>query len=495
MADNLRALLGVLDGPVRPDDDFADTLFAEVRDQIGAEELSIAFPTPQPGDAPRSRLARPERVAASSWQFDTITEPLASRSTRSRRGRRLGIAVAAVLAIVALVVVVTRPGIDRRSVQTPRRPVPTTIPDLSKTHAIVVSPSTGLRDRQMVRVAGRFAPPRAAVFDLSVSICRAGVTPATAGNDCDGTTVQGTRPADPFATVPFRRYPYMVRRMITVGGQPLDCAAAPGCVLYAAAPGRLKGHSRYGAKYGVAPLAFDPVAPPEPAPSVTVTPPDALRDGDTVTVSGRNFRPFQWTAVTVCVSGTEVCDSVGVNENFKVDAHGRFSVTHQPWSVFSSADGTPQDCHVVTCVVRVKTSEAVDVPVSFAPADTAAYPELTLDPAGPYTDGQQVTATVQGWPGSVGQRPGLEIGKLELGVCGLFAGARTTECGDQAVLQGPDADGRYTATLTLHRTGTRPFQLDCTQPGNCRIGLALGPLGFDPPGYFAVILGADVVVS
>ncbi|HEX9504760.1 MAG TPA: hypothetical protein VGA62_02020, partial [Acidimicrobiia bacterium] len=434
-------------------------------------------------------------LRATSWDFPAIVEPVAPRSRRPRRIRRLAIAAAAVLASVAIAGIVSLSGGDHSRIETPRRQVPTTIPDLSKTHAIVVTPSTGLRDRQIVRVSGRFAPPRSAEFDLTVSICRAGVTPATAGNDCDGTTGQGTRLADPFATVPFRRYPYMIRRMITVGGQSFDCAAAPGCVLYAAAPGRLKGaiHSRYSAKYGVAPLAFDPVAPPEPGPTVTVTPPDALRDGDTVTVRGRHFRPLQWTSVTVCVRGTEVCDGVGINENFKVDANGSFSVTHSPWSVFSSADGIPQDCHVVTCVVRVKTSENVDVPVSFAPADTAAYPQLTLDPAGPYTDGQQVTVTVQGWPGSVGHRPGLEIGRLKLGVCADVAGVRSTECGDQAVLQGPDADGRYTTTLTLHRTG--PFQVDCTQPGNCRVALALGPLGFDPPGYFAVILGADVVVN
>jgi len=224
-----------------------------------------------------------------------------------------------------------------------------------------------------------------------------------------------------------------------------------------------------------------------------VTRPAGLRDSDTVTVSGRHFRPFQWTSVTVCVSGTEACDGVGVNESFKIDANGSFSVTHSPWSVFAAADGTPQDCRVVTCVVRVETSDNVEVPVSFAPADTAAYPQLTLDPAGPYTDGQQVTATVQGWPGSVGHRPGLEIGNLALGECAYMAGFRSSECENKAVLQGPDVEGRYTATFTLHRAG--PFQVDCTQPGNCRVALALGPLGSNPPGYFAVILGADIVVN
>jgi hypothetical protein len=71
-----------------------------------------------------------------------------------------------------------------------------------------------------------------------------------------------------------------------------------------------------------------------------------------------------------------------------------------------------------------------------------------------------------------------------------------TECGDKAALLGPDAAGRYTATLTLHRTIEwlqGGAQIDCTQPGNCRVALALlVPSG--PPSYFEVILGTDIVV-
>ncbi len=343
-----------------------------------------------------------------------------------------------------------------------------------------------------------------------MQICRAGVTPPTTGTDCDQTTSQDTR-GQQLATGPFRRYPYVVRRTITVGGRPLDCAAAPGCVLYAArGGGRLKGPIRYRTlKWGVAPLAFDPVAPPLPGPSVTLTPAGALRDGATVTVRGRHFRPLGFTTVTVCVSGTDVCDGVGVNGGsnvggFHVDANGSFSVTHAPWSVFAAADRTPQDCHVVTCVVRVrtelppgwqKTAETVDVPVSFTPAGTAAYPQLTLDTAGPYTDGQQVAVTVQGWPGSIGQRPGLELGNLMLAVCAQQVSGFGPQCGDKAVLQGPDADGHYTTTLTLHRTLSAvpgASQLDCTQPGTCQVALAVENRG-NTPG--SVILGADVVVN
>ena len=247
-------------------------------------------------------------------------ERLARRAAvirRRRRTRRAVCAGAVTAAIVTVAVVVSVPGLDGRSIQTPLRPVPTTfptrIPDVGKTHAIVVTPSTGLRDGQIVRVSGRFAPPIAAEDSIGVQMCRAGVIPPDVFTDCDPTTGQGARRI-PLATMPLRRYPYLVRRTITVGGQPLDCAAPPGCVLYADnAPDRLKGpiHSRYTHTYGVAPLAFDPIAPPLPGPTVTVTPHAGLRDGDAITVRAQQFRPFDWSITNVCVNGTFVCDGVG----------------------------------------------------------------------------------------------------------------------------------------------------------------------------------------
>ena len=300
-----------------------------------------------------------------------------------------------------------------------------------------------------------------------------------------------------------RRYPYMVRRMIRLssqplGSQPLDCAAAPGCVLYAERGG--PGHSRYPVQYGLAPLAFDPAAPPLPGPSVTVTPHDGLHDGDAVTVHADHFRPFAGIGATVCVSGTDACDRVGVSQA-PVGPDGSVSVTHPVWSVFSSADGTPQDCRSVTCVVRFGDSgppgfQPVDVPVSFAPGSPAAYPQLTLDPAGPYTDGQQVTVTVAGWPGSIGNRPDIPIEKLTVGQCAPFGGDpnQGALCVGETSLHA-EPDGRYTATLTVHRTGDSVNKPDCTQPGSCQVALVLPPR---PPGMIPVgmvILAVDVVVT
>jgi hypothetical protein len=94
-----------------------------------------------------------------------------------------------------------------------------------------------------------------------------------------------------------------------------------------------------------------------------------------------------------------------------------------------------------------------------------------LDPAGPYTDGQQIMVTVQGWPGSTGQRPDLEIGHLR-------PRRRRELHHDPHVAPHPLPGGA---------------QIDCTHPGNCQIALALTPEnGFTRPG--TAILGADVVV-
>jgi len=467
-------------------------------------------------DAQRDRLAAAWKVERADPAAPLPPrERLEQRPAATRRGRRtvrVACAIVAAVAIAVVALVVTLPGTGgHRSIQTPARPVPTTvptrIPEGWQTHAIVVTPSTGLRDRQIVRVSGRFTP-------FIVQTCRAGVTPPTAPNDCDPQTFQfptgnwadTRRNANP----QLRRYPYMVRRMIRLssqplGSQPLDCAAPPGCVLYAESGGRLEGpiHLRYPGKYGLAPLAFDPAAPPLPGPSVTVTPREGLRDGDAVTVQADHLRPFAGIGVTVCVSGTDVCDRVGVTTQQPIGPDGSVSATHPVWSVFASADGTPtglQDCRSVACVVRFGAGgfpggEPVDVPVSFAPGSPAANPQLTLDPAGPYTDGQQVTVTVAGWPGSIGNRPDIAIESLTVGQCAPFSGDpnQGALCEGETSLH-PEPDGRYTATLAVHRTGNPVDKPDCTQPGNCQVALVLTrDSGMIP--IRIVILAIDFVVT
>ena len=207
----------------------------------------------------------------------------------------------------------------------------------------------------------------------------------------------------------------------------------------------------------------------------------------------------------VCVNGTDVCDAVDVPA--AAGRSRREPLAHRPGLVGvllggRDAPGLPLGGVRRSLRVLVDGSQAASTcPISFAPGSPASYPQLTLDPAGPYTDGQQVTVTVQGWPGSIGQRPDLAIGNLVVGQCARPMSPNPAVCpGETSRLQ-PEPDGRYTATLALHRTLSqdvvRGEPVDCTQPGNCQVALALTPRGSNaiPLQFLVVILGVDVVVT
>ena len=135
---------------------YGDTFERFVDTQVPA----VSTTTTDEPDSGRRVTPRVPVIAASA------TERLEQRTAAMRHRRRrtrLGVCVGAATAvIVAVVVVVSLPGDSRRDIRTPPRPVPTTvptrIPDVAKTHALVVTPSTGLRDGQIVRVSGRFGP-------------------------------------------------------------------------------------------------------------------------------------------------------------------------------------------------------------------------------------------------------------------------------------------------------------------------------------------------
>ena len=119
MTDDLRALLSVLDGPVRPDGEFADALFAEIGVAVGPEELSIAVDGPE-HSAPvlRRRFATLDpdpradgedarrQSGAGPWD-GAIAEPAPSTSNRSRR-RLLAYVAAAVVVVVVVGAVLIR---------------------------------------------------------------------------------------------------------------------------------------------------------------------------------------------------------------------------------------------------------------------------------------------------------------------------------------------------------------------------------------------------
>jgi len=106
---------------------------------------------------------------------------------------------------------------------------------------------------------------------------------------------------------------------------------------------------------------------------------------------------------------------------------------------------------------------------------------------------------LEGWPGSIGHRPDLAIESLVIGRCARPVSLNATVCAGET-LPRREPDGRYTATVALHRTFSEnvPEPIDCTQPGNCQVALALTPppgVNAIPPHILIVILAVNVVVT
>ena len=146
---------------------------ARARSEAGGRRVSTRFDDASVEerlrDATRAYTDAIEPAPDAWRELRTTTDGPPARTLSWRRGVVV-IAAAAAIAVVALVA--TLPGVDRRGVQTPQRPVPTavptTIPDVGKTHALAVTPSTGLRDRQLVRVG----PVRPRSPPKTTSSCR-----------------------------------------------------------------------------------------------------------------------------------------------------------------------------------------------------------------------------------------------------------------------------------------------------------------------------------
>ena len=142
----------------------------------------------------------------------------------------------------------------------PRRPVPTTVPDVvPKTHAIVLTPSTGLRDGQPIRLTGRHfvvgvghggcgASILYVTSARSISPCRAVPRRPTGINNAIVAPPAGTAAGDHHSQVPLRSL-----REAKVAGAARRTAARRLCGLpvlgrtapqLARRPRRLRGRSR-----------------------------------------------------------------------------------------------------------------------------------------------------------------------------------------------------------------------------------------------------------
>jgi LPXTG-motif cell wall-anchored protein len=104
-----------------------------------------------------------------------------------------------------------------------------------------------------------------------------------------------------------------------------------------------------------------------------------------------------------------------------------------------------------------------DVPLGFDPTAVAPPPTLSTTPAGPYTDGQQVTVHGSGFT------PNAPLGLAECR-SGVEPDGHTCDSRDGGLdhLFSADADGNFSRTITLHtQVQSTDSTIDCAAAGSC----------------------------
>ena len=334
---------------------------------------------------------------------------------------------------------------------------------------VTVTPHTDLVQGQSVTVTGaNFAPSSFVALSECLS-----------GSQYQGFCSFGGPGVQTDATGAFTQQ-FAVKRGVPddQGGFPPgveDCAESPGyCSVIA--------FSFDGQDRAAQAIDFDPSVPIA-VPDVTVSPRLDLPDRALVDVHASGLHAGERVAVSQCIAGTPTYGiSCGIDRGVDIlaaDANGVIDtslrvhrvVTPPNGVIIVAADG-PVNCSgaVGACVLRVQSIDdplaVTDIELGFDPTAVAAPPTLTVTPAGPYTDGQQVVVHGAGFT------PNATLG---LGQCSSDApnpGGSSCDSGPDGLFTpfSADADGSFTRTVTLHtQVQTTDGVLDCSVDGSCNL--------------------------
>lgn len=390
------------------------------------------------------------------------------RVARRRARRRTGTAISVVAVLLVVLVTV---GLAGRSTDEGPAVVagPTTVPggQISFGGAtgvtITVTPADDLVESQQVevRVEGLERLPGA-----QLAMCRGDIGEAVGLSDCDLGALGRAETASADQVV-------RVSASLVLAGRdaPYDCATEPaGCVM---AVGTIAPSVK-----GVAvPLTFRPGTAPAPGSGeLSIGTTADLEDRQIVTVSGRNLKPERTYKVIQCAVETDdptVCATAedGAGWGVATDSSGVFSTIFAVDStVWSSWDGVV-DCRVDECRIALVDESGAFVlrsePLSFAPGAAVEAPRLTLDPGGPFVDGQEVEVRGSGFPagttvgGHLGQCPaGLDTRREERCTYGTGFGTVVSDEGTFVV--------RMTMRDSLMFTGS------CREGPGCMVAWVIG---------------------
>ncbi len=267
-------------------------------------------------------------------------------------------------------------------VDTPTSTTAATTTTFSIPPGVVIEPSTGLDDGDVVVVTGSFSPSSV----QGVGLC------AEEGRDgddrlrwCDIGVHREVVDGELHVTVP--------RRIATSEGV-FDCAERPGrCVL---------GVRDNNGVDRSAPISFREGLGPLPPPGVSLARSE-LADGELVRVVGSGWLPDSVVEIRQCAGHAEggLCD-LARPLHVVADGDGRFRIDYLAYAWLRTSQGW-QPC--VPCSITatsgwdMSSGESVVVSADGEPI----LPALVLSPPGPYTPGQVVSVT-----GSGLQREGLD---------------------------------------------------------------------------------------
>jgi LPXTG-motif cell wall-anchored protein len=335
--------------------------------------------------------------------------------------------------------------------------------------SISVVPDTDLTPGQSVTVTGANFAPSSPV----------GVGECLSGAQIFGPCGPGLQVAISDANGAFTKTLTVGRGVVDFGSFPpqvVDCAESSGRCSVVASSSDGQDHAAHA-------LDFD-ASVPIPVPDTNVSPQFDLPDRALVHVHSTGFAPGEHVVVSECAAGAAdvfACGN-GLIGGLVADGSGvvdttirvrRDIVTPQGFLVIDDLGGTT-NCAVAvgTCVVRVQSLDdplvISDVPIGFDPTAIAPPPTVSITPAGPYADGQQVVVHGEGFT------PRAALGMAEC-ASGVEPGPTTCDRSEESRFAWTpvDADGTVTHTLTLHTTiETTDGSIDCSVPDACVLFVA-----------------------
>ncbi len=232
-----------------------------------------------------------------------------------------------------------------------------------------------------------------------------------------------------------------------------------------------------------APASFDPNQESLLPVSLTVSPATALRDHDTVRVTGAGFETF--TQVQQCALSAGWCRFNSFEPDLGAD--GSFALDIEVRRYITGPNRAPIDCAVVPCVILAEALNTpvatMTAPIEFDPSAPSTLPSVTVTPNTNLP--VESTVTIEGRD----FLPGELVSASECSFASVFAPCRSVETPPLTA----DATGAVTTTGTVRRLIPDTFgtgaPTDCAATGaNCAVQL-LGdtsgdavstPITFDP---------------